>query len=70
MMEDDLTISCSNMKQLGRFRSILRTYTVVLAEGKFCRVMELNLSEEYKSYPPLPKEILFKLPTEWWWKWK
>lgn len=32
--------------------------------------MELNLSEEYKSYPPLPKEILFKLPTEWWWKWK
>ena len=34
MMEDDLTISCSNMKQLGRFRSILRTYTVVLAEGK------------------------------------
>ena len=25
--------------------------------------MELNLSEEYKSYPPLPKEILFKLPT-------
>lgn len=34
MMEDDLTISCSNMKQLGRFRSILRTHTVVLAEGK------------------------------------
>ena len=34
MMEDDLTISCSNMKQLGRFCSILRTYTVVLAEGK------------------------------------
>lgn len=34
MMEDDLTISCSNMKQLRRFRSILRTYIVILAEGK------------------------------------